>query len=150
MVKNKNQNKKSIVKRLQDKNEIRWKEVCTARDGRECMVAKHYGFIKVPHSEIIQVDHNISRTNKILKFDPRNGTTVCSNCNMFKKNKQFSIDRAIDDIVKKREGDFYYKMVEIDQMRKPNLDFGNIGWLEKNLHWLDVLLIHYTDNNRSV
>ena len=129
--------KKSHIKELEDRAAELWKDVCFQRDGRECMVKKYYPEIDLHHAGPLQVDHCITRANKHLFFESRNGTVVCSSCNRAKHFKQKSIGRAIDDIVKKREGKFFNLMVKIDQRMTPNIGWKKIWWLEEIITQLE-------------
>ena len=129
--------KKPTIKSLQNKAENLWKEVCLLRDGRECQIKKHYSYVKINHSNIIQVDHCFERSNKYLFLEPANGTPLCSVCNMLKSYKKRGVDRLVDLIVRKREGDEKYKkMLEIAISGGSNLDWDNRGWLEKRIEEL--------------
>lgn len=107
------------------------------RDGKECQVEKEFPFIPVTHTKVFQVDHCITRVNKYFFVDHRNGTVVCSACNMLKNMNMKSIDRAIDYIVKKREGTMFFDaMVNMDMAMEPNTNWGNISWLEEQIEKL--------------
>ena len=123
-------------KRLYNKCYKLWKECCFARDGKSCQVKKYFPWIDINHSDVIQVDHAITRMNKWYHLDPSNGTVVCSTCNMHKNNKQYSVDRIIDSIVSKREEQKFRVMVEMDFTGKPNLEFKTIGYMERQLVYL--------------
>ena len=129
---------KSPVKKLQEKAERIWKEICIARDGRECQVKKHFPEIG-GHTDIIQVDHYITRSNKWFFLEPQNGTVVCSGCNSRKAWGQKSIAWAIEQIVIKREGE---KAVEdmnlLNMAMKPNENFSKIWWLEAQIRMLEM------------
>lgn len=119
-----------------------WKEIAFARDGKECQVKKHFPNLRIMHTEILQVDHCISRNNKNLFFEPANSTVVCSACNMAKGFKNKSVDRAIDEIVINREGGLAFgMMVEVDQSGQPNHLWGKIDWLEQVIKNLEHKLI---------
>jgi uncharacterized Zn finger protein (UPF0148 family) len=95
------------------------------------MVQKLYPTIDIYHNGALQIDHCITRGNKHFFFDHRNGTVVCATCNRAKHFKQKSIGRAIDEIVSKREGKYFDKMVEVDQTMEPNHGWKKVWWLEK-------------------
>ena len=137
---------KSIIKKLQTLCEKLWKEVCFARDGRRCMVKVHFPELKeIKHSEVYQVDHCVTRDNKFLKFDPRNGTVVCSSCNASKSWNKKSVGRLIDMIVKEREGiEIFDWMVALDNSNLPNLEFTNIDWLEGWVEKLTKMKMEFT------
>ena len=125
--------KKNLIKKLQNKALGLAKEICYLRDGRECQVKKHFPQLKMAHSKVMQCDHCITRKNKRYFLDSRNLTVVCSSCNRAKGFGQKSISRAIDDIVKQREGDFFDVMVAADQTLSPFLDWKSISWLEEKI-----------------
>lgn len=107
-----------------------WKSYCLKRDGERCMVFKTFPELKVPHTVVYQVDHFVSRQNKNLFFDVRNGTTVCSACNSAKSWGRYkSVDLAINEIVLRREGP---KAVE-EMVNKtgPCRDWKKVYMLEK-------------------
>lgn len=123
--------KKPTVKSLQKRAEKLWKEYAYKRDGKECMVERHFPDIEIWHSSVYQVDHCISRKNKLLFLDTRNSTVVCSSCNSAKAFNNKSVSRAIDEIVKKREGiSVFNEMVKLDQKKCPNPNWNKIWWLE--------------------
>ena len=120
------------VRKLEIECEKLWKEICFLRDGQQCMVQKLYPEIDIFHAGYLQIDHCITRKNKWFFYDYRNGTVVCGTCNRAKHYKQKSIDRAIDDIVRKREGCTWIDyMVEVDQSMKPWIGWTKIWWLEQ-------------------
>lgn len=131
---------KSKVKTLQKKAEKLWKEIAILRDGRECQVKKHYPNINIHHSSVFQVDHFISRKNKHLFLDTSNATVVCSSCNQAKKYKLKSVDIAIQEIVKRREGeDIYNRMIECDMTMGPNVNWSKVWWLEEQIDILESI-----------
>ena len=88
--------------------------------------------IEIKHTRTLQVDHCITRANKHLFYEPKNGTIVCSSCNRAKGFGQKSIHRAIDQIVIEREGlECFNEMVELDQKKTANPNFNKIWWLEE-------------------
>ena len=131
----------SRARKLEIKCENLFKDICFLRDGYQCQVQKHYPTIDIHHAGPLQVDHCITRKNKWFFFDPRNGTVVCGSCNRAKHYKQKSIDRAIDNIVRQREGeDAFLRMVSVDQEMKPNPGWKKVWWLEEQLLALEKLL----------
>ena len=106
------------------------------RDGHQCMVQKLFPTLNLTHAGPLQVDHCITRQNKHFFFDHRNGTVVCGSCNRAKHYKQKSVDRAIDNIVKDREGKHFDYMVRIDQTKEPNHGWKKVWWLEEQLEKL--------------
>ena len=130
------------ARKLEIQCERLWKETCFERDGDRCMVQKHHPTIDIAHAGPLQVDHCITRKNKHYFFDPRNGTVVCSSCNRAKHYKQKSVDRAIDDIVREREGEEAFgTMVINDQTKKPNHGWKKVWWLEEQLAMLEDSLL---------
>jgi len=129
------------IKSLQKKAESLWKEYCLLRDGRFCRVRLHYPELKITHSDIYQVDHCISRQNKHTFLEVANGTVICSNCNLAKNNKNKSVDRAINEIVIKREGkEVYERMVELDQSCGANFNWSKRWWLEGQIKILEEMI----------
>lgn len=121
--------KAKIARKLFLKAERLWKEFCHTRDGEGCQVQKNFPDLKVPHSSIYQIDHFVSRQNKRLFFDVRNGTRVCSSCNGAKNWGRYkSVDMAINQIVIAREGS--KSVEEMVNTSGPNLDWKRIYWLE--------------------
>ena len=96
------------------------------------MVKHHFPGQPLSHSEVFQVDHCFSRNNKTLFLNTRNGTVVCSSCNMAKGFGQKSVSRLIDDIVRLREGEkAFNEMKDIDLKGSPSETWGSIPELEK-------------------
>lgn len=123
-----------LIRKLFLKCEEKWKKIAFKRDGRECQVKKFFPEINIMHTDIFQVDHCFSRSDKNLYFNPRNATIVCSGCNLAKGFKNKSVDRAIDLIVAKREGQEYFDyMLKINQSGKPNPGWGKFWYYEEVL-----------------
>lgn len=121
----------SNLKKLQNRAEKLWKAFCYKRDGRECMVKKYFPNIAIEHTDVIQIDHCFTRKNKHLFVDVRNGTCVCSACNMAKAFSNKSVCRAIDEIVKNREGqEAWEEMLAIDQAKMSNNKWNSIPYVE--------------------
>ena len=130
--------KRNKIKTLENKCSKLWKEICFLRDGKMCQVEKHFPFIKITHSSILQVDHCVTRANKHLFYCPDNGTVVCSACNGAKHWDNKSVSRAIDEIVKRREGRARFEaMIKLDQTLGPCLGWKKIWWLEEQLAYLE-------------
>ena len=128
----KKRKKKSPVQKLHDKASALWKEYCYLRDGKRCMVRKHFPGIKIAHTDVYQVDHCITRANKLLFYNTSNGTVVCNSCNRAKGFKNKSIGRAIDEIVKLREGEEAFDdMVAIDRKMSQNHNWNKVWYLEE-------------------
>lgn len=137
--------KKSNLKKLQDKAESLWKELIRKRD-KVCQLHKHFPKIAIPCSEVLQADHCISRRNKHFFLDPRNGTLICRNGNMAKSLDNKSISRAIDEIVKLREGSEFFNMaVSVDQTHRPNLNWKDPLWLEFQISRLEKEIERYSE-----
>jgi len=137
--------KRDRNKRLRSKGNRLWKQICFLRDGRECMVKKHFPLLggekPVIHSDIMQVDHCVSRAYKDEFFNPRNGTVVCQNCNGYKHNDQFSVNRCIDEIVIEREGlPFYRSIVRRHRMQRASGNWSKTWWLEEQIENLQRTL----------
>ena len=129
------------INSLKNKAENLWKEVCYRRDGRVCKVRQHFPEIEISHTDVYQVDHCITRGNKLLVYDVRNGTVVCSSCNSAKSNNMKSVMRAIDKIVIAREGrEAFDQMVAIDMAKSVNPDYSKRWWLEAEIEKLEALL----------
>jgi len=124
--------KKPRNKELQESNELLWKQVIEARDGRRCMVKLLFPEIAVGHTEIYQADHCFTRANKHLFYEPANGTMVCSGCNMAKHYDNKSVKRAVDIIVIGREGEEkFQEMMSIDMRKSANVNWNKVWWLEE-------------------
>ena len=124
-----------------------WKQICFERDGHQCQVWKRFGNgIEIKHAGPLQVDHCITRSNKLLFYEPANGTVVCGSCNRAKGFGLKSIGRAIDQIVMEREGiEKFNDMVECDQKKSANPDFNKVGWLERERDDLEYTLGIYSN-----
>lgn len=142
----KKRKKVTFARKLYLKAERLWKEVCFLRDGKECQVKKHFPQIKVRHTHIMQVDHCFSRADKNLFFNPHNGTVVCSACNQNKHYKNKGIDKAIDLIVMRREGEVYGQMMDIHQTHPPNWEFKKVWYLERVVKELEEYKQSLTPN----
>ena len=123
--------KRNPVKTLQNKCERIWKDICYLKYGRFCHVKKFHPYIRLAHTTTIQIDHCITRANKHFFLDIWNGLPVCNSCNRAKSFKQKSVDIAIDEMVRKRNPEWYENAIRIDQTMKPNLHFSKIWWLEE-------------------
>lgn len=116
------------------KAERLWKEIAFLRDGKSCQVARHFAQDGLGHSEIMQVDHFITRGDKNLFFNPQNSTVVCSNCNAAKCWKTGAVEEKIRKIVTDREGgEAVGLMVEIHMSGQPNLNWKSYEWLEMSV-----------------
>lgn len=126
------------------KAERLWKEIAFLRDGRGCQVALHFGANGLPHSEIYQVDHFITRNDKNLFFNPQNSTVVCSNCNAAKSWRSGGVEEMIRKIVMDREGGLAVGlMLDIHMSHQPNLNWKSAEWLEVQVI---PMLEHYKNN----
>lgn len=141
----KKRKKKTVAQKLQAKAESLWKEIALLRDGYECQVLKNYPEIDVVHTDVYQVDHAFSRSNKNLFLDLANSTVVCSSCNMLKGYDAKAVDVAIHEIVRKREGDHVYeRMKEIAMSRSANVNWNNVMWLEDQVEVLENIKTAFT------
>jgi hypothetical protein len=123
-----------------------FKNICFNRDGRHCQVKKHYPSLNITHSDTFQCDHAITRANKWEFYNPKNGTIVCSNCNLAKHNHLKSVGRAIDAIVLMREtNEVWSEMVKGDMESTPNKDFNSIPYLENQVRILELVSGKKTD-----
>ena len=125
------------IKSLKNKAERLWKDVCYRRDGKECVVRKNFPEIRIRHTQILQVDHYIGRSNKHLFLEPSNGTVVCNSCNQAKHYNRLGVREAIRQIVINREGqDIVNRMVALAQTQTANADFSKRWWLEGQIEKL--------------
>ena len=132
---------KPANKILQEQCECAWKQVVEERDGRQCMVKKFFPEINITHTPVYQADHCFTRGNKHLFLDPCNGTMVCASCNMAKHYDNKSVKRAVDMIVRAREGEKKWgEMLRIDMGMSANHDFNKVWWLEAQLEGLTMML----------
>jgi len=124
---------KEYVKALKTRAENLWKKIGKESHGDECEVKKYFPLLEVPHTNVIQGEHCISRTNKHFFFDINNHSSACSTCNMLKLYDKKSIGRAINEIVRNRNPVWYEEAVRLDQTRSANINFSKIWWLEKQI-----------------
>lgn len=136
----------SPVKRLKLRCEELWKKVCKERDGLECQVKKHFPELR-RHTDIMQVDHFITRSNKNLFFSVFNGTVICSGCNMSKKiEPNGPVDIAVEQIVIKREGEATVAdMKALALTMRANDNFSKVWWLEDTIKLLEAQYEYYKD-----
>ncbi len=134
-------------KALQVKAETLWRQYAHMRDGEGCQIKKVFPELKLNHSSVYQVDHFFPRADRNLFFEPANSTVICSTCNYLKSNgspQSIQILMAVQSIVSRREGEKkFYEMCEINNHRKPNLEWGREHWLreviakfESSIEWL--------------
>lgn len=125
---------KSNLEKLQDKAEKAWKDYAYARDGKRCMVQTYDSSMPIQHSDIFQVDHCFSRSDKNLFLEPANATVICSTCNMLKGFGQRDIDFIVHQIVIKREGQAKHdQMMLIHQHKNPSDTWKSFTWLEQHI-----------------
>lgn len=118
-MKNSKRKKKSPIKRLKDTAENLWKEVCRRRDG---ICQGHR--IEEDHvcSGYLQVDHCFSRMVGQLFLDPRNGTLICQGLHCRKTNKTKGAEKMVDEFVRDREGEMWWKeAMKICKSKKPHV-----------------------------
>ena len=109
-----------------------WKEIARLCYGPECQVKKAYPNINIAHSDVLQIDHVISRRDKNLFFNIFNGVPVCSTCNRAKCFNQKGIAHAIEQIViNKIGGQEFGFMMELHQTGMPNTNWKKLWWIEK-------------------
>ncbi len=114
------------------KAERLWKEIARLRYGKECQVGKHYPSIFVAHTNVIQIDHVITRRDKNLFFHMFNGVPVCSSCNRMKHYQQKGVAHAIEQIViNKIGGEEFGKMMDLHMTGTPNTNWKKLFWIEK-------------------
>ena len=129
------------VNKLQKKAEGLWKEIAYKRDGRECQVKKFYPQIGVEHTEVMQVDHGMSRTNKETFLEIANATVLCSGCNLAKYRHQKSVEWAVLEIIKSREGiDTFNRLNEINMRKGGFKNWSSRMWLEGQIAILEEML----------
>ncbi len=139
--------KKDYVKALQTKAENLWKKIGKILHGDECEVKKNYPKINITHTEIMQGDHCISRRNKYFFLDLNNHSSVCSACNQAKCFGNKSVHRAIDQIVKNRNPEWYKSAVHLDMSGEANVNWGQVWWLEEQID--DLLSMIDEINNKE-
>ena len=125
--------KNKLVAQWEKRCEAMWKEHAHLRDGDGCQVAIHFPEIPMEHSAVYQIDHCVKRGLKALFFDTRNSTKVCSKCNWAKFRDLWGVKRAIDEVVRKREGDESWADIKRIEQTKPICD----GW--KKVYWLEEI-----------
>lgn len=127
-------------KKLQKECERLWKEIIALRDGKRCLVKKFFPEIALRHTDVFQADHCFTRGNKHLFLNHHNGTMICSACNMAKHYDNKSVKRAVDYIVKEREGNVRWNsMLQIDMGMSANHNWNKVWWLEEQRdHLLEV------------
>lgn len=126
------------IKKLQKQCEDAWKQAVLERDGACCKVKQHYPLLASKHTRTYQADHCISRKNKTTFLLVENGTMICSGCNQAKGFNNKSIHRAVDEIVKKREGGHkFQELVDLDMAKSVNPNWSKRWWLEEQLERLN-------------
>ena len=109
-----------------------WKEIAFLRYGRECQVRKNYPNIWIVHTNVLQIDHVITRRDKNLFFHVFNGVPVCSTCNRAKCFHQKGIAYAIEQIAVAKIGALEFGlMMELHQTGTPNVNWKKLWWIEK-------------------
>lgn len=127
------------IKSLKNRAGKLWKECAFKRDGKSCKVKERFPNLEIFHSNVIQVDHCITRANKHFFFDTRNSLVVCSACNMLKSMQAKSVHRLIDQIVIEREGqDIFDEFKALDMRKSPNVNFSKRWWLEDIIDKLEL------------
>ena len=119
-------------KKLQNECEELWKRCIELRDGRQCTVQRDFPQIALAHCNVYQADHCFTRGNKLLFLEPANGTMICASCNRAKHFDNKSVKRAVDSIVRDREGDDKWEeMLDIDMRLSVNYNWNKVWWLEE-------------------
>jgi hypothetical protein len=116
-----------------NKAEKLWKEIAFLRDGRQCQVQKRFPNTPITHSEVLQVDHWVTRNDHNLFFNPCNSLVVCSVCNGSKGWNQGPARELINIIVRDREQANAGLMLEIHMSHQPNILWKDVEWLEKQV-----------------
>jgi hypothetical protein len=132
-------NKKSIVKRLQNKAERLWKEYCLLRDGG-CMIQNYYPCHCLGGS-ILQVHHIFSRTNKRIFFDCDNGIVLCRDCHL-RVTFSDSYKELVRRIAEQKDKEVYYRLWEQSMIKGSYLEFKNIEWLEEQIKILEEMIAY--------
>lgn len=125
--------RKKIYNKLFKKAEVLWKEIAFLRDGRFCQVQALFPSVSIQHSEVLQIDHWITRNDHNLFFNPCNSLVVCSTCNGSKGWNQGPARELIDRIVRQREKENAGFMLDIHVSHQPNLNWKDAEWLEKQV-----------------
>ncbi len=133
-------NKQKYVKALHKVAYKLWREACFKLYGKYCYVQKYYPYIKITHTDTIQVDHCISRGDKNFFYSVENGLPVCSGCNQAKHYKAKGIDEAITEMVKKRNKNWYEKALWLHRSGTPNTNFSQTWYLEEIIDKLKEVL----------
>lgn len=133
-IKDKTQKQRKLESRkLFLKAERLWKECAKLRDGSVCQVMLHFPSINISHSQILQVDHWITRNDHNLFFNPSNSLVVCSTCNASKGWNQGPARELINKIVVEREKEHAGFMLDIHMSHQPNLNWKSSEWLEMSV-----------------
>lgn len=141
--------KKDYVKALKNKAEELWKKAGKLLHGYECEIKKFFPEVNIIHTDIMQGDHCISRSNKHFFFDINNHSTVCSACNQAKCFDNKSVARAIDIIVRARNPEWYVEALEQDMSGKPNYNFSKVWWLEIQIQTLNDIIKELEHENTT-
>ena len=127
-------------KALQNKAERLWKKAGKLLHGNECEVKKNYPEINVNHTDIMQGEHCFSRSIKQLFFDINNHSTACSTCNQQKMLGNEKVKRAIDEIVKKRNPEWFEAAIRIMLSCEAENNYGQVWWLEDRIRDLQLII----------
>lgn len=138
---------REYVKALQKKAERLWKELGKLLHGNECEVKKNFPELRITHTKIIQGEHCISRRNKYFFLDINNHSSACSSCNQAKSYGNKSVHRAIDEIVQKRNSEWFKNAVWLDQSGEPNTKWGKVWWLEEKVEDLEEMIKEANEQN---
>lgn len=115
------------------KAERLWKEIAFLRDGRKCQVKYRFPNIPITHSEVLQIDHWITRNDHNLFFNPQNSLVVCSVCNASKGWNRGPARELINNIVIERERIDAGLMLDVHMSHQPNLNWKSADWLEQSV-----------------
>jgi 5-methylcytosine-specific restriction endonuclease McrA len=122
--------KDTILKRLQNKAENLWKQVCKDRD-KVCQICGS--------KEVLQVHHIFSRKNKGLFLDVENGILLCRNCHCKVSFGDDGLKEKIRRIKIKKDPATYDRLYEQDLDKSPFLEWKNINYLEEQIKILQSI-----------
>lgn len=87
--------KKSSVKTLRDKADKLWSLMIRQRDGRCRRCGRGQGEV------VLQAAHVISRRYKAIRWDERNGITLCRGCHHWNHHQPVEFDWWVQELIGK-------------------------------------------------